>query len=118
MSSSPSSRIEPVTMWPGASTKPMMEQAVTDLPDPDSPTSPRTSPLATVKLAPSTALMTPARVKKWVRRSLTASTGCGMLLTLQPRIHDIVQLVAHEVDRQNHEHQRQPGIERDPIISR
>jgi hypothetical protein len=39
---SPSRRTRPPTMRPGGSTSPMMEKPVTVLPDPDSPTSPRT----------------------------------------------------------------------------
>src|SRR5437764_2769993 len=117
-SSSPSSRIEPATMRPGASTRPRMEQAVTDLPDPDSPTRPRTSPPATAALTPSTALMTPARVKKCVRRFSMASTGAGMALAFEARIHHVLQLIADEIDCENHEQQSKPGIERNPVISR
>jgi hypothetical protein len=40
----------------------MMENPVIDLPQPDSPTSPSTSPGASAKLTPSTAFTTPAFV--------------------------------------------------------
>ncbi len=68
-------------MRAGGSSTPMIDQPVTVLPEPDSPTSPRTSPRATVKLTPSTAFTTPSRTKKWVLRSATASTGGDIPLT-------------------------------------
>ena len=40
----PRSRMRPPTMRPGGSTRPMIEKPVTDLPQPDSPTRPSTSP--------------------------------------------------------------------------
>ena len=54
-----------------------MEKPVMDLPEPDSPTSPRTSPGFTSNDTPSTALTTPAFVKKCVRRSATVRVGIG-----------------------------------------
>ena len=80
--SRPSKRIVPPTMRPGASINPMIEYAVIDLPDPDSPTSATTSPRATSKLTSSTARTTPPRVKKWVRRPWTASSGSLIAATL------------------------------------
>ena len=53
--------------------RPMMLIAVTDLPDPDSPTMANTSPRRTSKLTPSTALTMPASVVKLVRRFCTDS---------------------------------------------
>ncbi len=52
---------------------PMIESAVTDLPQPDSPTIPSVWPRSTEKLTPSTARTTPSRVKKCVCRSRTSS---------------------------------------------
>ena len=46
-----------------------IEYAVTDLPQPLSPTSPSVSPLAISRLTPSTALTTPSSVRKLTRRS-------------------------------------------------
>jgi hypothetical protein len=57
-----------------------MENPVTVLPEPDSPTSPRTSPEPNEKLTSSTALATPSRVKKWVWRLRTSRVGWGMEL--------------------------------------
>ncbi len=42
------------------------------LPQPDSPTIPRVSPSRMKKLTPSTALVTPLRLKKYVCRSFTS----------------------------------------------
>ena len=42
----------------------MIDRAVTVLPEPDSPTMPSVWPCSSVKLTPSTALTTPAWVKK------------------------------------------------------
>jgi hypothetical protein len=65
--SSPSSSTRPPTMRPaGSGTRRTSERHVTDLPDPDSPTRARVSPAFSVKLTPSTARVTPRRVKKWV----------------------------------------------------
>jgi hypothetical protein len=74
-SSRPFSFIEPSTMRPGGSTRPMMEKPVTVLPEPDSPTRPSTSPRETSKDTPSTDFTTPARVKKWVLSLETERTG-------------------------------------------
>ena len=63
-SSSPStmcSRMFPASMRPGRGTICNIDCAVTLLPQPDSPTTPRVRPLAMVRLAPFTALTTPSR---------------------------------------------------------
>ena len=51
----------------------MSELAVTDLPEPDSPTMASVLPRSSVKLTPSTALAVPAAVWKYVRRSRTST---------------------------------------------
>ena len=48
----------------GSGTSRMMERAVTLLPQPDSPTTPRVSPPRISKSTPSTALTTPSSVSK------------------------------------------------------
>ena len=53
----------------------MIDSAVTDLPQPDSPTIPSVWPGSIENEIPSTARTTPSRVKKCVFRSLTSSTG-------------------------------------------
>ncbi len=64
--SSPLKRISPATISPGWPIRPMTDSDVTDLPQPDSPTSPRTSPRSIWSDTSSTALTTPSRVSKCV----------------------------------------------------
>jgi hypothetical protein len=53
----------PPMIFPGGmSTRPMMVREVTDLPEPDSPTTPRVSPLSRLYDTPLTALTTPSCV--------------------------------------------------------
>ena len=69
----PLKRISPSTMRPaGADTSRITESALTDLPQPDSPTSATVSPLRTFHDTPSTARTTPALVWNWVRRPRTS----------------------------------------------
>src|SRR6186997_1681956 len=105
--------MRPPTTRPGGSTRPRMEKPVTVLPQPDSPTRPSTSPGLTAKLTPSTAFTTPARVKKWVRRSWTSRA-----LALKARIQHVAQPVAHQVDAHDGGEQRKPRIEADPVLAR
>ena len=56
----------------------MIESAVTDFPQPDSPTIPSVFPFSSEKLMPSTACTTPSRVKKCVRRSSTSSSAIAV----------------------------------------
>jgi hypothetical protein len=70
-SSWPASEIEPATIRPGGSTSPRIEKPVTVLPEPDSPTSPTTSPAPTSNDTSSTAFSIPAARSKWVDRFLT-----------------------------------------------
>ncbi len=72
VSSSPSKRIEPEAMRPvSVGIRRRMESAVTDLPQPDSPTMPRVSPRASSNDTPSTARTTPSSVLNCVCRSRT-----------------------------------------------
>jgi hypothetical protein len=74
--STPSKRISPSRMRPGGlATSPMMESAVTLLPQPDSPTMPSVRPASSEKLTPSTALNVPASVRNAVRRPRTSSSA-------------------------------------------
>ncbi len=65
--SAPSNRISPPATRPGGATRPMIESAVTLLPQPDSPTMPSVRPASSAKLTPSTALNVPASVVNAVR---------------------------------------------------
>ncbi len=71
----PSNRMRPPAMWPGGSSRPMMAAPVSDLPAPDSPTTPSTSPSPMAKEMPSTAITVPRRVAKATRRSSTCRSG-------------------------------------------
>ena len=80
----PMNSIRPPTILPGGDdTRPRMERAVTLLPQPDSPTSPRTSPRLTARSTPSTALIIPSRVWKCVRSPemlrISASAGSWVI---------------------------------------
>jgi hypothetical protein len=74
--SKPSKRTDPLTIFAGGcGSKLMIESAVTDLPQPDSPTMPSVFPGSTVKLTPSTARTIPSRVKKCVWRLSTSRSA-------------------------------------------
>jgi hypothetical protein len=65
----------PPAIRPGGWTSRMIERAVTDLPLPDSPTSPSVSPARTSKLTSSTAFTRPAGTSKTVVRPSTINKG-------------------------------------------
>src|SRR6185437_2310615 len=90
----------------GTGRRRMIDSAVTDLPQPDSPTIPSVLPLSTVRSTPSTARTTPARVKKWVRRSSTSSSGAisGLLRT---RVEGVAEPVCDEVGAEDQGRDRQ-----------
>src|SRR5699024_6489876 len=68
-SSSRSSSVADPSQWAVDGSRPRTARALTDLPDPDSPTTATTSPGCTSKLTPSTARTCPASVSKLTRRS-------------------------------------------------
>ena len=71
-------RISPPTMRPGGfGISPMIDRLVTDLPEPDSPTTASVSPASSVNETSSTALTRPASVKKCVWRCPTRSSVTG-----------------------------------------
>src|SRR3984957_2231969 len=87
---------------PGASIRPISAIIVTLLPDPDSPTTPTTSPGATLKSMRSTAgspLKLTARLRMVKRSSMSGHP-------LEFGIERVAQTVAQEVD---HEHRDQDG---------
>src|ERR1700716_400545 len=94
---------------------------VTDLPEPDSPTMPSVSPLATEILTCCTALMMPRRVANSTVRSLTSSSGCAVIVLSSSsplRSDDVAQTVAEQVEAEYRDHQRKPGKQRDPPFAR
>ena len=71
----PSSHTSPAAMRPGGSSRPMIDSPVSDLPAPDSPTTPRTSPASIWNDTSSTATSRPRRVGNSTRRLRTSSSG-------------------------------------------
>ena len=82
----------PPTMRPGRSTMFRIDRAVTDLPQPDSPSTHSVCPTCTAKSTPSTDRTTPSLVKKCVRRSCTRNSGSSGI-----RIGRVAQPVAEEI---------------------
>ena len=88
-------------------------------PDPDSPTTPSTSPGATEKDKPSTASAVPRRLRKLTRRSCTWSKGSGAggeaTLAPDPWGSDMadprVKGCVHQVDQRVREHDEEGGVE-------
>ncbi len=78
----------------------MIESAVTDLPQPDSPTIPSVRPFSTWKETPSTAWTTPSRVKKCVLRSLTSRSATGLRLP-GAGVEGVAEAVRDEVRAQD-----------------
>src|SRR5215216_6486147 len=68
VSSSPLNFIDPSAIRPGGYTSRIIDNAVIDLPQPDSPTRPTNSPSSTPKLTSLTAFTRPARVGNVVFR--------------------------------------------------
>src|SRR5690242_14035401 len=105
--------MEPETIRAGGvGNRRMIERAVTDLPQPDSPTIPSVFPFSTEKSTPSTARTTPARVKKCVRRSFTSSSGLISAL-LRPRIEGVAQPIGDEVGAEDESRDCEAGDDDD-----
>ena len=79
--SSPFQRISPSSISRVGS-RPMMARAVTDLPEPDSPTTANTSPRLMSKEMPSTGLTTPSGVSKWAFRPRIESRAASVVVGL------------------------------------
>src|SRR5579885_179528 len=102
----PPSTMRPPAMWPGGSKRPMMAAPVSDLPAPDSPTTPSTSPGAMAKETPSTAVTSPRRVAKAMRRFSTCNSGLRSdamaarrgAIDAQARIDGVVEEIDDEID--------------------
>src|SRR6516225_10185479 len=119
--------ILPPAMRPGGlAMSRMRARPVTDLPDPDSPTMTRVSPLAMLKERPSTAVRTPASVANSTFRSSTVRSGCvwlGGSLSLTrgigsgaapARVEKVAKRVAEEVEADHYGKDREAGKGRDP----
>src|ERR1700678_3463474 len=78
-----------------------IESALTLLPLPISPTTPRLSPSAMSNDTPSTAVLQPLSPRNWTVRSSTESSGAAIsALALQSRIEDVAQAVAEQIEAQ------------------
>src|SRR5271170_5225272 len=75
-----------------------IESAVTLLPLPDSPTTPRLSPSAMSNETPSTAVLQPRSPRNWTVRSSTERSGGAIsALPLQSRVEDVAQAVPQKI---------------------
>src|SRR5713226_6207429 len=115
----PASVMLPPAILSGGSNNPMIAAPVNDLPAPDSPTTPSTSPGAMSKLTSSTATSVPRRVGTSTRRFSTLSSSSVVLrMSAQLWIERFTQPVAQKVDREDQQRQHDPREERDPPIAR
>src|SRR5215207_7038557 len=105
-------------MRPGWGIMRRTECAVTDLPQPLSPTTPRTSPRRMVRSTPSTARTMPSSSGKDTRKSLISNStllSTGLCLLAGIRIGRVAHAIADKTEGHNgydHEHHRceQPGV--------
>src|SRR5579864_8552244 len=105
----PLNRTLPPTILPGRCSR-MMLSAVTDLPQPDSPTMPSVSPGFSSKETPSTALTMPSLVAKTVCRSWTSSRGAANWTSLlQARVEGVAGGVAEQVRGEHGDEDRHAG---------
>src|SRR5215470_6886036 len=113
VSSSPSSRIEPVsTAIAFFGNSPITACAVTDLPEPDSPTTQTISLASTVRLMPRTACGRSPLPLMATERLAISRTGA---LMSQPLCHlgieRVAQSVAQDVDSENRHRKEHAGID-------
>src|SRR5215203_5776546 len=107
----------------------MTRRAVVDLPQPDSPTMPSTSPLSTEKFTSSTARTTPAlpmkppRTGKCLLSARTSSSGCcapptsaTAARTSAADIHRAPHSVAQEVEADRYDEDHRARQRRNPRI--
>src|SRR6202795_130113 len=115
----PENITEPSAILPARSRIRITAYDVTDLPEPDSPTTPSVSPLATDMLTCCTALTMPRRVANSTVRSLTSSSGWAVMFSRPTlRIDDVAQPVAEQVEAEHRDHQRETRKQRDPPFAR
>src|SRR5439155_2689269 len=134
-----SRRISPAPMRPGGSISPITAAPVSDLPAPDSPTTPSTSPGAIVSDTPSAATSVPWRVGNSTRSPSAAKSAPAVTLqqpvprrgaprsirlqtagfwSFQFRIQRVAQPIAEQIDRQHQDDQRGAGEYGDPPLPR
>src|SRR4051794_39887897 len=108
----PRKRIEPAILPGGSGTSRRMELAVTDLPQPLSPTIASVSPSTTVNDTPSTARFTPSGVRKWVCRFSTSRSAMSQRLG-EAGIERVAHTVAEQVHCQHGDRQEHRGEKHD-----
>src|SRR5438034_4294370 len=93
---------------------------VTDLPEPDSPTMPTVSPLATVMSTCSTARTMPRRVENSTVRSRTSSSGIAVIVRSRAPlwIDDVTQTITEQIEAEHCDHQCGAREECDPPFAR
>src|SRR5262249_42294918 len=107
----------PSTTRPGVLTRPMIEAAVTDLPEPVSPASPTISPSSISKSRPSITRSSPARMKKDVRRPLSSSRAMVSLCAPPAWVEDVLQPVAEQVETEYRDRDREARKRIDPPVA-
>ena len=85
--------------------------SLTLLPQPDSPTMPSTSPSSSANESRRRPATTPSSVSK---RTVSASTSSSAHHAGRPRVEDVAQPVAEQVERERAEEDREPGIDGEP----
>src|SRR5262245_8717320 len=116
---SPCSRISPELGFSALASRPMTVKAITDLPEPDSPTRQTISPGLTVKFTLSTANSRSAPLGSVTERLRTSSTGFLASLIASHASHFLAHLgieripqpVAHDVDGEHRDGEEDGGIE-------
>src|SRR5438046_8782315 len=112
MRSSPPNTARPLVTRAAGCKIPITASAVTDLPQPLSPTMPTVSPFATVNPTLSSARTTPSRVLNSTERSSTLRSG-GFIGHQPPsefscpstRVDQISQSVPQEIEAEHREHE-------------
>src|SRR6266567_50225 len=112
---SPRNRTSPPTISPGGEgTNWGMLNAVTDLPQPVSPTRPITSPRSRRKSTPTRTFETPSNVRKLMRRSSISTTGPDGVSDARLWIEDIPQPVAQHAETEDRDKHGEPRKGRIP----
>src|SRR5215468_1808434 len=93
---------------PGNSTSPIAANAVTLLPEPDSPTQPTTSPASTDKSTPSTAISGCASLPNSTRSFSISSSAISVLSSLELGIECVAQSVAHQIEGKHGDQDGEP----------
>src|SRR5215472_13099179 len=118
----PAKTMRPPATWLGGSRRPMIADPVIDLPAPDSPTRPSTSPSPIENETSSMAESTPRRVGISMRRCSTSSSGrrcdSGSAISAELRVERVAQPVAQQIDGVREGRQRRSRKKENPPFAR